>query len=897
MHKRDKGVEHHQAVLLPEPVPKVDAKAAHPHSASRVSDSGFSRHDSLFSFGVPPARNAAELKSLLGNSSSRLRPGAAVLPHHTQTVNKASQAAHIVSLERAKSRARVEVDIILESDCCIAGGYLRGHVRLHVRKRQKKEAPVLLADGRVRVIGFESIPSTREYHTFYQRASALSAITDAYTRVYDTPPDGEGFSRAMEGVHVLPFAMYLSEDDMFGSAKGTANIHSGASLRYIAMMVSDSSVKIKDSQTLKRSIAHFYRDCQVWPRLNLNAMLSTPSRPIQASSARTLSAIGGGGQLKLMAMLHRSTWIAGQRCYVRIGLGNDTKRTVRTVILTLIRTTTLFKYRPGANSDGSQSPEKDPCQTTTAHKVVAESCLEKSRSASKHHASTEASAGALAPDVHVALPLRIINFLSVDPTPSDPLLSCDGSYARLVPIGHSPYLGTSTIQSDIDHTAQYSLSDLSTISITPLSESPSPSMSPLSGYHSSTPAPATPASAVVLDLLSGDVSISDPSLDPIDPRGHDPVTLNALQMSASRHDAAAPPTSESGASMYSTDSNPSSPSPVTPRTFDQSPFRSSSQASGNLELQDVADSEGGVVGAIDTMHGGLLSGRTHSTTTEVYPRRSQGRSSMQETDSAGKITPAPFSRTSRARSPTATFATSPSMIVRGNAARQEELAGPAVAPVSSMCVSYDDTQREGSSILTFHPSADSCVMSELDSRRVNRNLPDGLLDASHTVYSRHRPPSRSLPQPPSQPEPLSGIPVSASAVEAHRQPQLSESSRIVNADSRSATATAGPVPSSVHAGLNGARSTVVRRSPLTHSVSASNESPVHRSSGPPLSSPRAPGERAGTVPVSTSSSTIRAHPADMVHRNARSNSSVVKGRIAAYEERLRYSRDSSVGET
>ncbi|KAI1793814.1 hypothetical protein LXA43DRAFT_884840, partial [Ganoderma leucocontextum] len=431
----------------------------HPYSASSISDSGFSRHDSLFSFGVPPARNSAELKSLLGNSSSRLRPGATVLPHHAQTMDGSAQPAHTVSLERAKPRARVEVDIVLESDCCTAGGYLRGHVKLHVRKRQKKEAPVLLADGRVRVIGFECIPSERDYHTFYQRASTLTAITDAYARIYDSPPDAEGFSRAMEGVHVLPFAMHLSEDATFGSAKGAINIQSGVALRYIAMI----SVKIKDSQTLKRSIAHFYRDCEVWPRLTLDVVLASGSRPIQASTAKSLSVIGGGGQLKLTAMLHRLTWIAGQRCYVRIWLGNDTKKTVKTVVLTLVRTTTLFKHRPVVESDDSQSSDGDSYQTTsTTHKVVAESHLERSHPASKHHASTEgwwtgvragedayfahhvlippdalsvsrsrlieveysirvtASAGALAPDAHVTLPLRIINFLSVDPTPSDP---------------------------------------------------------------------------------------------------------------------------------------------------------------------------------------------------------------------------------------------------------------------------------------------------------------------------------------------------------------------------------------------------------------------------------------------------------------------------------------------
>lgn len=114
-------------------------------------------------------------------------------------------------------------------------------------------------------------------------------------------------------------------------------------------------MKIKDSKTLKRSIAHFYRDCEVWPRLNLNVMLANPSRPIQASSTKSFSVIGGGGQLKLTATLHRSTWMAGQRCYMCIGLGNSTKKTVKTVVSALVRTITIFKHRHVVNSDGSQS--------------------------------------------------------------------------------------------------------------------------------------------------------------------------------------------------------------------------------------------------------------------------------------------------------------------------------------------------------------------------------------------------------------------------------------------------------------------------------------------------------------------------------------------------------------
>ncbi|KAM5530599.1 hypothetical protein V8D89_015717, partial [Ganoderma adspersum] len=944
IHKRDSVVEHRHVGLLPEPVLGGDAKATHPHSGSRISDSGFSRHDSLFSFGVPPARNAAELKSLLGNSSSRLRPGATVLPHHVQAMDKATQPPHAVSLERAKSRARVEVDIVLESDCCIAGGYLRGHVKVRVRKRQKKEAPVLLADGRVRVIGFECIPGTRDYHTFYQRASALSAVTDALARIYDSPPDAEGFSRAMEGVHILPFAMHLSEDETFGSAKGTVNIHSGAALRYIAMI----SVKVKDSQTLKRSIAHFYRDCEVWPRLNLNVMLATPSRPIQASSAKCLSVIGGGGQLRLTAMLHRSTWIAGQRCYVRLGLSNDTKRIVRTVALTLIRTTTLFKYQPVAESDGSQSPEEEACQTIVSQKVVAESCLEKSHSASKHHASTDgwwagvrggedvcfahhvlipsdalsvsrsrliqveysirvtASAGALAPDVHVSLPLHIINFLSVDPTPSDPLLSFDGSYARLVPFDHSHYLGTPAIQSDTDNTALYTLSELSTISIDRLSDSPS--MSTLSGYHPSTsPTRTTPASEDVLDRVA---TFAKPSPTRMKPPGREPNTPSPLWTSASRDNPAAPPTSKSGVSMYSTDSYTSSSSPTTPTTLDHTVIHFPNAVLGTLELHDDAGSYEEVASVIDAAQGRRISARSDSSRRDVDSRHSQGqgRSKSSSSPQAPSLNPpAQITQTPQRHRPVATLATLPSMIARGipshrnlSSTRPEEPTGIVVPPINP--VGHEDQKREQSTTPTLHPSTVSFGMSARPSWHGNSNHAGVMSGASPHPGSPHRRrPSRSLPQPPLQPQSVSDVLPCMSALEVHRLSHL-ESSRAMNSGSNSAMNPPGSASGSpdIQASGNGSRSAITQRSPPISrtslaSASSSPATALWSSDGAPLSSSssRVPRGRPGTVPASGSGSTLKAQPVDQAQKagRTRSNSSVVKGRIAAYEDRLRSSTD------
>jgi hypothetical protein len=200
-------------------------------------DNGLPRDVTLLSFGGSNTQSAAELKSLLGNSNSRLKYGAAILPDHARySCDKKVQKVHEVAFEQAKTRARVEVDIVLESNVCVQGGYLRGHVKVRVRKRSKKEGPILLSEGKIRVVGYESVTSEDEHHTFYHYAAPLSNVTDSYRNLYDSSPDDEGFSTAVDGVHVLPFALQLPIDSSFGCPKGVVAVGSTISVRYIAMM-------------------------------------------------------------------------------------------------------------------------------------------------------------------------------------------------------------------------------------------------------------------------------------------------------------------------------------------------------------------------------------------------------------------------------------------------------------------------------------------------------------------------------------------------------------------------------------------------------------------------------------------------------------------------------------
>lgn len=163
------------------------------------------------------------------------------------------------------------------------------------------------------------------------------------------------------------------------------------------------SIKVKDSRTWKRSIAHFYRDCEVWPRLDHSMILAPSTRPIQASTTRSPTMLAKN-KIKLMATLHRATWIAGQRCYVKVCMINGSKKRIRGLTLTLVRTTTTFRPRrlPAAggkgpliagmdiDNEGGGDGERDSFRVRSQiTKEVAESVLGMGQNGSKGHASAK----------------------------------------------------------------------------------------------------------------------------------------------------------------------------------------------------------------------------------------------------------------------------------------------------------------------------------------------------------------------------------------------------------------------------------------------------------------------------------------------------------------------------
>ncbi|KAJ1035752.1 hypothetical protein NDA13_000412 [Ustilago tritici] len=475
---------------------KVKNRPRRSLSETNVNAALLERHGTLLSTTANPLRRNKELNRLLGNSDRKL-PASAAKPmtSEAQLKNSLKRSNAITSavapppaaLEQGKAnKARVEVDLVLESDLVVEGGTLQGRMQIRVRKGSEKEGGVFLAQPKIRVVGFEELLADDTRYIFYHHASVIdgdrsnNGPSEPYY-LHDSPtlstpetasfsalacfnggPDAEGYAEGKVGSHSIPFSLELPV------SKGAKGSYRGknAVVRYIVI----GSVKLKSASGANRSIAHFYRHVDLFPYLDPAVILSSALKPIQVTSSKGLF-LGRSGKVHLMASLHRNTWVAGQRVYINVGIQNDTSKKINGMTLSLIRTVTLYKPRLELDMDNhSARRELDPdaCQTSTTRKKIAEEELEMGQKGSRgvvtargwwtgvepgqrvessHYMhipgdalsisrgrhvevvySIKVSIGSsLSSDVSVELPVRVINFFSLDPPPLKKAGSKDGA--------------------------------------------------------------------------------------------------------------------------------------------------------------------------------------------------------------------------------------------------------------------------------------------------------------------------------------------------------------------------------------------------------------------------------------------------------------------------------------
>ncbi|KAF8632981.1 hypothetical protein AX15_001578 [Amanita polypyramis BW_CC] len=187
------------------------------------------RHGTLITENASPERTAEELQRLLGNSCAKLKTGGTLLPPPGGT------SFENVLMEQAKPRARVELDVVLESNVFVQGGTARGHAIVYVRKPTKKESPVLIFGGKIRIIGFECILGTTLSHSFYQCSSPIGNGS-YFDGCHKSNEIAESLTEALEGTFQFPFSMHIPVSDEKGCPKGVVYGLSGATVRYIAVV-------------------------------------------------------------------------------------------------------------------------------------------------------------------------------------------------------------------------------------------------------------------------------------------------------------------------------------------------------------------------------------------------------------------------------------------------------------------------------------------------------------------------------------------------------------------------------------------------------------------------------------------------------------------------------------
>ncbi|WVQ93727.1 hypothetical protein IAU59_000804 [Kwoniella sp. CBS 9459] len=476
------------------------------HRARSLSDGAqlLARQGTLLHPASSKQRASAELGVLLGGPKSRrLSQNKLLPPPPTEADNARSEweKKNQVRLEASKKgKARVEVDVVLERECVVEGGEVRGRMEVRITGGKRGEG-MRVGGGKVRVVGFEEL-STSSRHIFYHQPYPLPVFDPSIrhnlsSSLFASGPDSDGYRLASEGTHSIPFRMRLP---LGGGAKGTYTPVNGKGpcVRYVVV----GSIKIHIPSTGKRSIAHFYRSIVVLPYLNPSLVLAPSQEPVEGYVERGLgwSLTGEKGRVELRVSLGRRFWVSGQRLWCEVGIRNDSNRKIKTLNLALLQTvqvftpqplldtsdlpTRLIKKRRSLNNCTGVSampgtPDLDACQTTTQRKRISEEVIEADFSGhgagrvtgkgwwtgvdsgeSGHwDMSLQIPPGMLSirrtrlievqyllrvtvnNSIYVDVPIQLINFLSIDPPP----MPRDGS-VLVPPISQSHTLPTSSSQ-------------------------------------------------------------------------------------------------------------------------------------------------------------------------------------------------------------------------------------------------------------------------------------------------------------------------------------------------------------------------------------------------------------------------------------------------------------------
>lgn len=216
------------------------------------------------------------------------------------------------------------LSVDLEREVLVEGGDVKGTMVVVVRPGPKKEGPVHVGQGKIRLVGFEDVPSHNGRHIFYHHSATLPLFMPGaqHRSSLFTPTPGTHHPSNV-GSHPVPFHLPLPLTDF---PRGPHR-SSSSSIRYILV----ASISLFFPLTGTSSIAHFYRNVVVFPKIDPARVLGTGA---VVESARSFGTPGGKG-VELGVKLGKSVWVAGMSCWVDISMYNGTNKKVRVLFLVL----------------------------------------------------------------------------------------------------------------------------------------------------------------------------------------------------------------------------------------------------------------------------------------------------------------------------------------------------------------------------------------------------------------------------------------------------------------------------------------------------------------------------------------------------------------------------------
>ncbi|GAO48343.1 hypothetical protein G7K_2516-t1 [Saitoella complicata NRRL Y-17804] len=413
-----------------QPPPHIPWSAIVNNGTAAQDDTTQAQHGKHFS----QSTVGADLAAYLNGQDSEFQDG---------TYVRAKPPVEVLNGDTKHDR-RVKLSTVLNAVLHVGGGKIRGRLVLTIK--DSKRHPVKIGDLALDLVGVEVLPHASKQGIFFSITSHLITpksnpapgnLVHAYTGC-----DDQGYWLAKTGTQAQAFELPLPLN------VGPGTFYSeDAEIRYL--LAATLRYKSNDKISVVRTVTTLL----LYPCLDPEKALLPLEYPLR-STEEGRQLLGGQGVVTLVAQSHRTTWIAGQLAFVELHISNQSARTIRHVQMKLVRHVISFK-RPGAfsfNRPAGQLRVPDRIKTrvvssTAIHaghetdlpgyrwRGVAPKSIDSStlriqvpgdqltvregRYFEVKYFINIAVSATLSHNVHVQIPVTIVNILSLDTNPDD----------------------------------------------------------------------------------------------------------------------------------------------------------------------------------------------------------------------------------------------------------------------------------------------------------------------------------------------------------------------------------------------------------------------------------------------------------------------------------------------